>query len=277
MRSTELLSAINWTNFERVIVLSPHLDDAALSCASLLTTATRVSSRLVVTIAAGNPMRRPAASPESGPRKMRVRNGLTAPALRRREDIAAMHAMNCDFVHLGYADAIDRRSPDTGNLVYRQRGSHWREPHGEDGEYIEQLRQTLRILCDNMGRYLLVSPLGVGRHVDHRICAEIVLQLQSPRRTLLFYEDFPYTIHREVGDGHPDSPIEAMQRLGVRARKYYHADIPFREKVAVLANYESQIGPLFGSESEMRDSLLDHTVDGRCREYFWAVSRSTDP
>lgn len=43
-----------------------------------------------------------------------------------------------------------------------------------------------------MGRVVIFSPMGIGFHVDHAICARVALRLADRRAPVLFYEDFPY-------------------------------------------------------------------------------------
>ncbi len=53
MRTVPLLDRLDWKDFERVVILSPHLDDAALSCGGLLHALQGRVSTLVVSICCG--------------------------------------------------------------------------------------------------------------------------------------------------------------------------------------------------------------------------------
>jgi len=259
----------NWKKYERVIVLSPHLDDAALSCGGLLTAIKGKVSRLVVTIACGNPAPNPLDSCSEARKKPRARKGHASPTQRRGEDVDAMHSIDCDFVHLGFEDAIYRRSPTSGNLIYRSARSKWSIPSREDAGYIEELYFVLKRLCQNMGRVLIVSPLGVGFHVDHTICAQVALRLATSPLDILFYEDFPYIFDSAVGSGMNDDPFSAMERLGVTPEKRMAVPYDVTAKARLLIRYRSQFPMLFENEKGMLDGLNSRLHKGVPTEILW--------
>jgi LmbE family N-acetylglucosaminyl deacetylase len=267
IKTATLLDAFDWNRFERVLVLSPHLDDAALSCGALLSMLRGLVSRLVVTINCANPSEQ-----KSG----RRRQGHASPQERRHADIAAMHAMDCDFVHLGFADCIYRRSPITGKLIYRDSRSHWQHPGVDDAAHIEELFLVLRRLCLNMGRFLLISPLGIGLHVDHTICAQLALRLTGRKTPLLFYEDFPYVVDPDVGGRADDGPELAAERLGLRLARRFVVPYATPVKTRFLSHYRSEIPLLFGDEARMRSMLALPRYEGQPSEIFWECRPSAE-
>ncbi len=271
MKSAPILDAIDWEKLERVVVLSPHIDDAALSCGALLDGLAERVSRLVITIGCGNP-----GSPETG-RGVRQRKGFAPMAVRRREDIDAMNLLGCDYVHLGFQDGIYRRSPVTGDLIYRHARKKWSTPNVDDSGHIEELYLTLRRLCHNMGSILLLSPMGIGGHVDHFICAITAIRIANARVRLLFYEDFPYAVDGNVGQG-VGSPQEAMARLGREPDRRFFVPVNVERQARLLLAYATQIPSLFGDAKRMR-SLLEARMHGSTpAEFFWSsrpAERST--
>ncbi len=261
MKTLPAIDAIDWSLYERVIVLSPHLDDAVLSAAGLLSALRDRVSRLVVTIACGNPT-------SAAGKKSRVRRGHTPPAERRREDRDAMRALDCDFVHLGFSDCVFRRSPITGELIYKNARNKFAIAGPDDRSHVEELFLTLRRLCQQMGRVLLVAPLGIGFHVDHLICAQIALRLASIPN-LLFYEDVPYVFDPEVGKGDADGPLSAMERLGCVPIHRLALPYDVAEKVRLTGHYASQLPALFPEEGAFERKLTQRTYDGRPCEFFW--------
>ena len=179
MKTSPLTEAFDWEELERVVILSPHLDDAALSCGGMLSRLRSQASLLVVSIHCGNP-------PTSASAPGRHRKGFVHPKVRRREDRLAMHALEVDFVHLGFPDGIYRRSPTSGELLYQTARERWVLPRVEDALHVEELYLVLKRLTDDMGRFLLVSPLGIGHHVDHMLTAQVALRLSSRKRPVLF-------------------------------------------------------------------------------------------
>ena len=89
MKTAPLLEAYDWEQLERVIILSPHLDNAALSCGGLLAALPPPVPRTVVTLCCGNPVpRAPEAVLETqGKHAQRGRNrkGFATPEERRTE------------------------------------------------------------------------------------------------------------------------------------------------------------------------------------------------
>lgn len=266
MNTRPLLEAVDWEQFERAIFLSPHLDDAALSCAGALAALKGRISRLTVTIACGNPLPKSARS--------RQRKGYASPAERRAEDVAALHALDCDYVHLGFADCIYRRSPTTGDLIYRTAAHRTGHPVLEDSTHAEELYLVLRRLCTGMGRVLLLSPMAIGRHIDHVVCAQVALRLASARVQLLFYEDLPYVVNASKAGN--DGPLAALERLGLAPLERFYAPVDVQEKIRVVCQYTSQV-PLLFAEGELEQALRHRTVGDEPAELFWRARLDRDP
>jgi LmbE family N-acetylglucosaminyl deacetylase len=258
MNTRPLLEAVDWEQLERAIFLSPHLDDAALSCAGAIAALRGRISRLTVTIGCGNPLPKSARS--------RQRKGYASPEGRRAEDVAALAALDCDYVHLGFADCIYRRSPTTGDLIYRASTLRQGRLALEDAAHVEELYLVLRRLCTGMGRVLIFSPMAIGRHVDHVACAQVALRMASPRVQVLFYEDLPYVVNgiRAGSDG----PLAALERLGLAPVERLYAEVDVEEKARVVSLYTSQV-PLLFAEGELHAALRARAVGDRPAELFW--------
>jgi LmbE family N-acetylglucosaminyl deacetylase len=159
---------------EVVLCLSPHLDDAVLSCPGyiqrLVKDGTEVQVATVFTAASadGEPLYR----------------------LRRAEDRSAVGALGASALHLGLLDA-PFRSPKCGDfagIVF-----------GRAREYPATRRLVAQAISEWISRFdpiVVVSPLAVGNHVDHRLVRDAALLAVKPER-LLFYEDRPYAFIRE--------------------------------------------------------------------------------
>jgi len=247
---------IDWDAIERVIVLSPHLDDAALSCGGLLTALRDRVSRLVVTISCGDA-------------RGRNRKGVATPAARRLEDQHALHGIDCDFAHLGFVDAIYRRSPFSGQLIYHGIRERMSAPPIDDGGHVEELYLVLRRLCLDMGNVLVISPMGVGQHVDHVLCAHVAMRLFGSSPNLLFYEDFPYVLGGVLSDVPDDDPEAAMRRLDRVPVRRYAVPIDPERKIELLRHYPSQMPILFGSDERMCALVRGHTEGGHATEGYW--------
>lgn len=258
MRTLLLSDALDLSQFERVIVLSPHLDDAALSCGALLAGLRGTTQGLVITIASADAQR---------PRK-----GFASSATRRREDERAMGSIGCHYIHLGFADAVYRRNPATDALVYLHPRRKWQAPPQADATHIEELWLVLRRLVVGLGRVLLVAPMGIGFHVDHMICARVATRLAQDKVKLLFYEDFPYVASATVGGGE-DHPTHALGRLGLTPVERYAVPVDVDEKARLILAYTTQIAPLFGDEAGVRRALEQQRHRDRAVEFYWRAER----
>ncbi len=275
---TELLDEnFEWDQYERVVVLSPHLDDAALSCFGLLDKLHGTVSRLVITICCGNPAPAPTRGKVDQFRQEHDLGDYGSPTERRREDIAAMNALRCDFVHLGFEDGVYRRSPTSGDYIYRSTREKFVRPRIEDASHIEELFLVLRRLCQNMGRLLLVTPLSIGYHVDHSITAHNALRLENDDVDLLFYEDFPYVLDPSYGGGIEDSPEKAMERIGRSAEQRYAIPVDPAAKAKVVGDYKSQVPVLFEDDENLRTALSTRRFQGEPAEFYWTTRPRTTP
>lgn len=267
MKTLPLLTHHDWKSFERVVILSPHLDDAALSCGGLLHALRQQVSTLVMSVCCGTAR----VVKADGSRPVSSRKGHVSARTRRREDIAAMHSVDTHFVHLSFTDAIYRRSPLTGRLIYRNERERWVAPRIDDLAHIEELYLVLRRLCLDLGRILLVSPMGIGHHVDHHIAAQVALRMATTDAgaELLFYEDFPYVADPSVGRGDQDDPPKALSRLHLTPAQRFVVPVDVDAKMTLLQHYASQVQPLFGGDDGMRSRITNQLHDNQPSEFYW--------
>lgn len=200
------------------LFVSPHLDDAALSCAGRIGASGRV---LVVTLFTSG-------------------DGYEA---RIAEDDAAMRLLGADALHLGLRDAPWR------SQAYREaRGILLGWDPGDD-DTMQRVVDALRQLRERTGA-ALIGPLGVGEHVDHRIAHAASREVGA--RT--FYEDRPYALAEgavasrlfALGLGPRPDPLawgrglasaryaQKWIALGTRARLVARAAMPRKRGAAAL-------------------------------------------
>lgn len=262
-KSTEFWKSLDLEKYERLLILSPHLDDAALSCGGLIMQTKGIISRLVITICSGDPP-----SSKQGKRS-KGRSIQIDPKIRRREDISAMHFADCDFVHLGFSDAIYRRSSTSGKLIYANQNQTWDGPRVDDASHIEELFLILNRLCKGMGKLLIFTPLGIGSHVDHVICTQIACRLLMNENRLMFYEDFPYILKKETGEERKGQAYEALSQLGFPPSERMSLTYNLAKKAELISHYKSQVPILFGSHPELMNQLEQTKVQGEPKEFYW--------
>jgi LmbE family N-acetylglucosaminyl deacetylase len=170
------------------VYLSPHLDDAALSCGGRIAAQVAGGERvLAITFCTASP-------PPDGPfselaRRFHADWGL-APgevvAARLEEDRQAMERLGCDYHWAGLLDAIYRYPQ-----AYDSRDALFGTPAPDDplfavlGRFVGGLRARFP-------QATFYAPLGVGSHVDHLIAfAAARASLGDAAR---FYEDIHYVL-----------------------------------------------------------------------------------
>ena len=138
------------------LCLSPHLDDGVLSCASLLGRAARP---VIATF---------------------FSEGDELYAARRAEDREACRRLGAECRQLGLRD---------------DRFRNFMEIVSAPTPVTKRSQRALAALLAELRPELVLAPLGVGHHVDHREVREAATALVEPGR-LLYYEDRPYALVR---------------------------------------------------------------------------------
>ena len=187
------------------IFISPHLDDAVLSCGGGIARLTGLDERVtVVTVFTGDQ------SPGEPLSKLAVRShaswaaGDQPFAARRAEDLEALGRLGATAEHLGLLDAIYRRSAAGHPLYADSLGT----PTADDLEYfLPELVMALRnsaagtgaaVAADAPGapgtRHMatrVFCPAGTGGHVDHILTRVAVERVAEPE-SIVYFDEYPY-------------------------------------------------------------------------------------
>lgn len=229
------------------LYLSPHLDDAVLSCGGAIARHVAAGEQvLVVTICAGSPPPGTSFSPFA--QQQHARWGLPpaeAVARRRAEDRAALALLGADALQLDLLDAIYRMPAayvDDRTLF---------GPVAPDDPLAAALRPRLEALLDDHPGATIYAPLGVGQHVDHQAVYAVAARLATAGATVWFYEDVPYVLR-------PGALDARLAALGGRAQ-WEPVVVPLGaavpQKIAAIAAYASQIATLFGDRERMGEAV----------------------
>jgi LmbE family N-acetylglucosaminyl deacetylase len=181
-----------------LVCISPHPDDAVLSCGGIL--ARQVAqgrSALVVTVCAGDPPPPEELTPFARTLHQEWGNPLNPMAHRRAEDTQALAVLGCASQTWTYHDAIYRHPAyDSEDAIFGQ-------PADE-----ATLEDELRNRCAELPARLWLFPLAVGRHVDHQLLFRVGWQLHAAGRPVAFYEDLPYV----AWEGSPAARLATLGR-----------------------------------------------------------------
>lgn len=244
-----------------VTCLSPHLDDAALSCGGLLAQAhAHVHGRPahVITLCTA-----PSPPPEQLTPFARALHLLWGDppdpmALRREEDERAMAVLGCTYEHWGYLDAIYRHP------AYDSEERLFGAPAEETA-----LEEELYARCAALPEGLFLFPLAVGHHVDHQLLFRVGRTLAAAGRPVAFYEDLPYT----AWEGGPQARLE---ELGA-ALEPVAVDITagWETKIAALSCYASQFAALIREGTPLLAAVERYAREirpGYLAERLWATT-----
>jgi len=226
--------------FDRVLVFSPHFDDAAMGAGHLLLAC---PGSTVCTVFAGPPDGYP-----DEPTEWDALGGFT-----RGDDVVAM-----------------RREEDLAALAVLDATHHWLE--FVDHQYLEpQQRATaddvapaLATVVDLVGPTAVVLPLGLA-NPDHVVTHDAGVQVAGQRPDLAWFA------YEDAGYKH----IPGM--MAWRVSKLFRSDlwptpmiVPTHQdharKRASIECYVSQLAPL------RADHALDARIDGAVAEQFWQLA-----
>jgi len=246
------------------VYLSPHLDDAVLSCGGAIHRHVAVGEPvLAITVFAAEAESGTLLSPFALEQHAHWGHVSRPMNLRRAEDVAALTRLGADALHLDYRDAVYRVGPE-GQWLYTDLATLFGEVHTGDPMAQGQARWLAERLAELVpldDSLTLYAPLGVGHHADHQIVHWAARHLQGWGYRLAFYEDYPYA-ERDGALG---------RALAVAGAETWRAAILSLEtadlaaKVSALGYYRSQMAVLFGGAEAMPS-----------RVWAFAAARSPD-
>lgn len=247
---------IHWPDAQH-IYMSPHLDDAVLSCGgTIYQQAQRGESVAVITVfpaspAPSEPLSPFAASLHDRWHESAADTDFTDPAaVRRAEDVRALAALGDGVqpVHYTLADCIYRRSTVTGEPLYASEDAIFGAVQPTDPALLDFEATPLP-----PAEAIIYAPLAIGHHVDHQIIHQWVRGWNLPVGQVRYYEDYPYAAQQE-------EPVEVT--LARRGAWEPHV-VPLGEdalaaKTRAAAAYASQISTFWPNLEAMGRALRDY-------------------
>jgi LmbE family N-acetylglucosaminyl deacetylase len=225
--------------FERIVVVSPHFDDAAMGAGHLLGS---YADTTVITVLAGRPPAYPAV-PSEWDALGGFKAGDDVVAVRREEDLAAMEVLESahrwlEFADHQYLEPAERPTP-------------------------AEVAPVLAATIDELDPTAVFFPMGLG-NPDHVMVhdAGLMVRESKPDVTWFCYEDHGYK--------HIPGLLAWRVAKLLRSRPWpTPAIVPHnpdeeRKRHAIFC-YTSQIGPL------ERDHALTARLEGRVPEQFWRL------
>jgi LmbE family N-acetylglucosaminyl deacetylase len=155
------------------LFLSPHLDDAVLSCAlRILKERGEGKTVAVATLFS---------------KGWQILEGFDLHRARRFEDVAALTLLGVENpIWLGYRDAPFR------NLFYSSFQRVIMGEHAADRAFVDQVSKRVARLYEELAPGTIFLPLAVGTHIDHRLTHQLWCTMPA-EANIVFYEDRPYS------------------------------------------------------------------------------------
>ncbi len=236
------------------VYLSPHLDDAILSCGGTIHQQIRQGeSVLVITCFAGIPDYE-TLSPFALELHRRWGNPPDPIEVRRAEDSAATRFLDRKYLHLDLLDCIYRRHPTDGGFLYASEEAIFGVVHPGEESLSADIAQMVRSHIKPEFTSLCL-PLGVGHHVDHKVVSWVAQHVATASPQIVFYEDFPYV----------ENPAALEMAFSAHAPSLHPLVCPLAEedvaaRIAAIQHYISQIGMLFGSAEAMAQRVRAYSA-----------------
>ena len=231
------------------IYLSPHLDDAVLSCGGIIWQQVQSGHQVEIwTICAADPPSGPLA-PFAQMLHARWQTGSQSMAARRAEDIQACRVLGAAWQHFPFADCIYRFDPQTGTPLIADRDDLFSPLRTADLALADQLAADLAVQLTSGAHW--VAPLTLGSHRDHQLVRRAAEQLGVP---LWLYADYPYAA------SDPDHATNLP--ANVQPQSFLLTPAALTVWQDAVAAYQSQLSSFWDSETQMRLALAEYYQNG---------------
>lgn len=244
------------------VYLSPHLDDAVLSCGGMIHRQVQTGERVVVvTVCAGDPPSGLLSEFAQG-LHTRWKTPRDAVNARREEDLAALTLLSAEAIHLTVPDCIYRTDPTTGRPLYVSEEALFRQLLAADTALIRRTATKVSSLLQGFRRPRLYAPLAVGQHVDHQLTRQAA---EAAGSVYAYFEDYPYAA-RETDLSHHS----LTRGFSPTVVPLTHANL--QAKVRAIAAYSSQISSFWSDLAGMEAAVqhfAEQTGKGVLAETVW--------
>lgn len=233
------MNVLKLSKYKSIYIVSPHFDDAALSCGSLILKLGPKANIIVVNIFT---------KAHKGPYTLSAKKFLKDSGgyrdatvlfnVRQQEDKQALLSTKVKIINLAFQDSLFRRKshvsvlgkilPEIDHIYPTYRWHILKSATGNDPA-AEELRQKLAMFSSKDA--VILAPYGIGGHIDHRITRSVCEDLFT---NLILYSDFPY--NARAGD-YGEAPKDYK-------RVVQKVDLSKKERL--LKNYKTQFQGLFG-------------------------------
>lgn len=241
------------------VYLSPHFDDAALSCGGLAWEQARAGRVEIWTICAGIPAGIQISPFAAGLHERWIATRLTEQVAgdrtgeeivraRQEEDEKACHILGTRQRLLSILDCIYRTAPgEPGHALYASEMALFGPLHPQEAGLVDQIAGQLMQMLPPLAE--IVCPLALGNHVDHQLVRRAA---EAMRKPLWYYADYPYVRLPGI-----DPPGDGWQ-----PREFGITVDGMAAWEDAVAAYTSQISTFWQDEQVMRADIREYGARG---------------
>lgn len=223
-----------------VIFFSSHLDDAVFCCGGSIASLIRQNKKvLVVTVfTESHPARKVEGDIEQFLTQSGEKDAQNLFLKRRGEDKDSANILGFDIQHLGHVDGLWRMDAQEKIALYPSFSHIFHKSiHQKDISLLRTLIQEFRKTLQKHPASALYAPLGIGRHVDHRVTFLAASSAAAQeKRKILWYEDIPY---RDV-PGARELRLAEIKNHSFKQEIFNVSEEMGRKKIAACKAYRSQ-------------------------------------
>jgi LmbE family N-acetylglucosaminyl deacetylase len=225
----------------RWIYISPHFDDAVLSCGGLIWEQTQKGMTVEIwTICAGDVPPGPLSLQAVACHQLwGIESAEDVVAARRTENQEAARLVGAETVNFSIPDCIYRRSPG-GKLLYPE--DVFVPFHPIEKDLAADIATVLASELQPGDK--VVSPLAIGKHLDHVLARLTAERLDC---SIWYYADIPYLFN------YPEMLASAAK--GLRGTLYPVSKEGLLAWQSGIAAYATQILMLFETGEKMQEKI----------------------
>jgi LmbE family N-acetylglucosaminyl deacetylase len=235
-----------FTQNTKKIFLSPHLDDAVYSCGGIIKELINQGVLVEVwSIFTADPPEG-SLSPFALSLHSRWKEKANPTWIRREEDKHALELLGGTYRHLYYPDCIYRRNPATNEPIIKKDEDLFSADYVVETDLLANLANDLKSHLPSDAE--IISPLGMGGHVDHRLTRMAAEKLGRP---LWFYADYPYAAK-------DPSKVNAFLPQKAEPEVLEISDQGVEAWIKGIKCYPSQISSFWKSVNEMNEAVRQY-------------------
>lgn len=254
---------------KQYLFLSPHLDDAILSCGAYIYKLVQKNYKVIIATVFSGSIESKYLSPAARRFNRACKLGDDAMHVRRLEDENVSRFIKAQCIHLNLHECLYRRNK-YGQHIYLRDYDIFNTDINIEKDTINKVILTLsnRFKLTDFERIYI--PLGIGRHVDHLILRQAVetlcTQILGNIKKINYYEDIPYVCDNR------DVRWRTELTKGLEYYSYNISKKQYNIYLDAIFLYKSQMHVLWNNKAQMIRQLTKHYRNGRGKKLtgrFW--------